>query len=102
MSFVWLILAAHFSRADNTLLMIFSLIVPLLLFIKKRWALLALQLLTLSGALVWLFTIWKLIKLRISMGEDWVRMASILFGVFLITLLAAVLLASPKVKKRYF
>jgi len=45
-SITWLMIAAHFSRADNNILMIISLLVPFLLLIKRRLALLALKGLT--------------------------------------------------------
>lgn len=101
LSFSWLLIAAHFSRAENNLLVIISLAIPFLLFIKKRWSLVAVQVLTLCGALVWLFTTYNLIKSRIAVGEDWTRMAIILVAVAILTIVSGLLLGSAKIKERY-
>lgn len=98
--FTWLLLAAHFSRADNTLLMILSLMAPLLLLIKRGWSLRILQGFTFAGAIVWIYTTWKLAEARISSGDDWIRMAVILTVVALITIAASILIGSGKARKR--
>lgn len=87
----WLLLAAHFSRADNTVLMICSLLVPFLLFITRKWALRIVQILTAAGALIWVDTTWQLIRRRIELGEEYGRMTIILLSVALFTLVAALL-----------
>jgi hypothetical protein len=97
----WLLLAAHFSRAGQTILMIFSLIVPLLLFIRKKWALRAVQILTAAGAVVWIDTTWQLIRVRMDMEQDYIRMAVILLTVALFTLVSALLAGTGKMKARY-
>jgi hypothetical protein len=101
LSFSWLLLAAHFSRADLNILMVISLLIPLILIIRKRWALITVQLLTIAGALEWIRTTWILAVSRISDGEEWARMAIILVSVSIITFIAALLLNSKKVKKSY-
>lgn len=97
----WLLLAAHYSRADNTVFMILSLLVPLLLLVRKFWAHLALVILTLAASLVWVATALRLINQRINAGDDWTRMAIILFAVALFTIFSAVFLNSRKIKERY-
>jgi hypothetical protein len=99
--FTWILLAAHFSRANSTLLMIVCLAAPLILLIKKRWALISIQIATLAGAGVWLLTTYQLIKTRVALGEDWARMAIILISVSLITAIAGILIGSGKNKERY-
>lgn len=99
--FAWLLLAAHYSRADNTLFMILSLMIPLLFFIRRRWALTGLQLLTYAGALVWIQTIIQYAGQRASAGEPWLRLAIILGSVAVFTAISGILLNSKKIKKAY-
>ena len=42
----WLLLAAHFSRADINILALICLLAPFLLLVKKKWALKTLLILT--------------------------------------------------------
>lgn len=97
----WLLLAAHFSRADLNLIAIICLLVPFILIIRKRWALKLLIILTVLGSLVWVHTTWQLINSRLDSGEDWNRMAIILFSVALYTLFSAIFLNSPVVRKKF-
>lgn len=96
-----LMLSAHFYRHLNYPLMIVSLLAPCLLFIKRRWSLLAVQFLAILGGGVWISTIVEIARMRIAMGEDWIRMAVILGAVALFTIFAGLLLNSSKVKEDY-
>jgi hypothetical protein len=97
----FLFLAAHFLRSAHTPLVILCLVTPLLLLIKKRGILILLQCLTYVGVLVWVHTIYVLVRLRIGMAEPWGRMVLILLGVAVFTFLAGYLLNSDLVKQRY-
>jgi len=97
----FLILAAHFSRAGNSVLTILCMLVPLLLFIKRRWILLVFQILLYCGVFVWINTIIQIASDRIDLGQPWIRMAIILGVLALITGLSGVLLNSNVIKKRY-
>lgn len=97
----FLILAAHFSRADNLVLMILCLLVPALLFIKRRWVLLVIQILLYFGVLVWIHAIIQIASERINLGQSWLRMAIILSIVALITGVSGLLLNSNVIKERY-
>lgn len=97
----WLLLAAHYSRADNLPLMILSLLIPFLFLIRRRWALLSLQILTYAGALVWIQTTIEYAHARALAGEPWLRLAIILGGVTLFTILTGLLLNSRKMYKTY-
>jgi hypothetical protein len=97
----FLILAAHFSRADNLVLMILCLLVPTLMFIKRRWVLLVIQILLYCGVFVWINTIIQLASERIDLGQPWLRMGIILSFIALITGLSGVLLNSNAIKKKY-
>jgi hypothetical protein len=96
-----LMLSAHFFRHWNYLLMIVSLLAPCLLFIKRRWSLIALRVFTILGGGVWIVAIVDIAKIRITMGEPWGKMAVILGVVALFTIFAGLLLNSSKVKEKY-
>lgn len=76
-------------------------LVPFLLLVKKKWALKSLVILTILGALEWLRTTWQLINSRMESGDDWKRMAVILFSVALFTMFSGMLLNSKKVRDKY-
>lgn len=97
----WVLLAAHFSRADNNIIAIFCLMIPFLMFIKKKWILTLLSILTFSGGIVWLHTAYTLTKARIGIDESWVRMAIIIIIVSLFTLLSGYFINSGKIRKSY-
>ena len=88
----FLILAAHFSRNDQTLLMIVSAVLPIMLIIKTLWARLVLQVALVLGALEWVWSTLDLIEIRKEIGEDWQRLAIILFSVAAFTLVSGLLL----------
>ena len=96
-----LLLAAHFLRWGQTPLVILSLVFPLLLLIHKRWALLTVQALTVSGAVVWLLATYQFVAYRMAVGEPWMRLVVILGTVVALTITAALLLSSASVRARY-
>ncbi len=96
-----LILSAHFYRHWNYLLMILSLLVPCLLFVKRRWSLIAVQFFAILGGGVWISTIVEIAKERILMGEPWGKMAVILGAVALFTAVSGLILNAKKVKEKY-
>ena len=101
LSISWILLAAHFSRARLNIIAIICLAVPFLLLIKKIWTLKLLVILTVLGSMVWVHTTWQLIGSRIDSGDDWKRMAIILFAVAIFTLFSAFLINSQKIRKKY-
>lgn len=96
-----ILLAAHFLRSYSLLPMTLCLMAPFLLFIKQRWSLLTLQLLTIPAALIWLVTLSGIIQQRIFEGRSWTASAIILGGVALFTLFAGWLLNSPQLKEKF-
>lgn len=70
-------------------------------FIKKKWAILGLQILTYAGALVWVHTAYLFVQQRIAYGESWVRLGIILLFVAAFTFFTGTLLNSAKIKSRY-
>ena len=97
----FLLLGAHFLRSGHIILAGASLLIPLLLLIKKRWSLLFVKGLTYSGAIVWMQTTFFLVQQHRMAGAPWIRMMLILSGVTIFTLYAGYLLNSDIVKRRY-
>ena len=96
-----ILLAAHFLRSYNLFPMAVCLLAPLLLFIHKRWSLLALQLSTIAAALIWLVTLYEIIQQRLFEHRSWMDSAIILGAVAAFTLLAGWLLNSSQVREKY-
>lgn len=87
-----LLIAAHFLREGAFPLVALSLAFPFLLLFKKPWARYTVQLALLIATAVWLRTMYVIAHWRITMEQPWGRMALILGGVALFTLLSALLL----------
>lgn len=96
-----LLLGAHFLRQGSLPLVGVCLLVPLLLFVKKRWALNMLRVFAYGSAAIWLYATITLVRHRMAVGAPWTRMSLILLGVTAFTLLAATLISSDVLKKRY-
>jgi hypothetical protein len=96
-----ILLVAHFLRQGEFILMLLCMLTPLLLLIKKRWSLFALQLLMYLDATIWLITTIKIVQERIFFGEAWVRLVIILGAVILFTIVAGLLLNSSIIKEKY-
>lgn len=96
-----LLLAAHFLRAGNVLLVALSLATPLLFLHRKRWSLILLQSAAYLGTVCWLWVALQLVEVRQQAGRPWVAAAAILVGVALFTLAAGLLLNSRSMRERY-
>ncbi len=96
-----ILLGAHFLRFGNITMTIFALLVPFLLLIKKRAALLMAQMLALLGGLFWIKVAIDEIWVRVAADVSWTRLAMILGSVAIFTLWSAWLLASDDVSARY-
>lgn len=96
-----LLMAAHFSRADNFFLILLSLIAPFILLVRKPWAARAMQIALLLGALEWVRTLVVIARARLAVGEPWLRMAVILGVVALVTAGSALVFQTKALKTRY-
>ena len=96
-----LVLAAHFSRGDNLPMIVFSLIAPLLLLVRRPWVARAFQIALVLGALEWIRTVIAIGIARQALGEPWLRMAVILGAVALVTALSALVFQTKALKIRY-
>lgn len=100
-SFMILILAAHFSRANSNILAVLALLIPFFLFIKKAWVIDVLQMLGYLAAVVWIFTGYQYVQLRIASGDDWIRLVFIIAAVAVYSAWSAYFLRSDRVKEIY-
>ncbi len=96
-----LLIAAHFLRAMDTPLVALSLAAPLLLLWRRRWSLIALQVLAYLAAWRWIETALGLIAMREQLGRPWTAAAIILGAVALFTALSGLLLNSRSMRERY-
>lgn len=92
-----LLMAAHFLRDGELVLVAISLAAPLLLLIRHVFAVRLVQLLLVIAAAEWIRTAWILAGHRLSLGQPFARMLVILGAVALFTLLAAIPLRRPTV-----
>lgn len=97
----FLLLGAHFLRADIPSLVLLCLGAPFLLLVARRWALRTVQVALWCGAGVWAFTGLSIGRDRLAAGQPWLRMALILGAVALFTAFAGLLLNARSVKARY-
>lgn len=81
--------------------MVVSILVPLLLLIRKRWSLILVQLSAYAAAGVWLSTAIHLVQERMISARPWSGAAIILGSVALFSMFAGLLLNSRKVQERY-
>ncbi len=96
-----LVLAAHFSRADNTFLLVIVFILILVLFIRKPFAARIIQVSLVLSALEWVWTAFYLAAARMENDQPWIRLVIILGFVSLFTLASALVFYSAGLKKRY-
>jgi hypothetical protein len=96
-----LLLAAHFYRAAAWPWFMATLALLPLLALRRSWVPRVLQLALLAGAAEWLWTAALLAQQRLALGQPWLRMACILGGVALLTLAAALVFRSARLKARY-
>jgi len=97
----FLVLAAHFYRAGQQALALACILILFLLFVKRSWIPYLMQAALVLGALEWLRSLMMLVHIRIEWGQPWQRLAFILGGVALFTLLSALVFRSKSLKSRY-
>ena len=89
-----LLLAAHFLRSDDILLVLLALAVAGLLLVRRRWAGRVVQCVLVIGAIEWLRTLVILTQQRQLAGLPYGRMAAILAIVGAFSLASAALMQS--------
>ncbi len=96
-----LLMAAHFSRADNLLLLVLCLTAPFLLFVRRPWVARGIQIGLWIGALEWVRTLVSIALRRQELGQPWLRMAVILGVAAMFTALSALVFRSKSLTERY-
>lgn len=96
-----LLLAAHFHRAAAWPWLLATLALLPLLALRRAWVPRVLQVALLAGAAEWVWTAALLAQQRLALGQPWLRMVLILTAVAGLTLAAALVFRSPRLKARY-
>jgi len=96
-----LLLGAHFLRANQLALTAICAIAIILLLIKRAWVIALQQIILFIGSGIWISVTYQIWVQRGLLGEPRLRMALILGGVAVFTLISALILQSPVVQKRF-
>lgn len=96
-----LVLAAHFLRAGNFLMVVLILALLGLLAVPRAWAARTVQVALLLGVVEWIWTLSRLAGARARAGEPALRMTIILGMVALLTGLSALLFRSARLRRRF-
>lgn len=96
-----LLIAAHFSRADNAALTLLGLAFPLILLVRRPWVVLATQVALVLAGIEWIRTLVAIAARRQAAGEPWLRMAIILGAVAAFTFGSALVFRNRNLKGRY-
>ena len=97
----FLLLVAHFFRAENHPAMILSFFMTGLIFVRRPWAARTVQIGLLLGSVEWLRASTALVIARHEMGEPFLRLAMILGGVFLFTVLSALVFQTRIIRAHF-
>ncbi len=97
----FLVLGAHFLRADSMIGVYAVLAVIALLFVRRPWVARIVQAVLVLGALEWLRTMYELAQIRAIHGQPYGRMLVILGVVAAVTLCSALLFQLPALKDVY-
>jgi hypothetical protein len=95
------LLAAHFFRGENQLAALISILMIILVFVRRPWAARAIQACLVLGSVEWLRSTISLVHYRIAMGQPFLRLAIILGGVALFTALASLVFQTGKLKAHF-
>jgi hypothetical protein len=97
----YLLLGASFLRAGDQLMVLACGALLLLLAVPRWWAARLAQLALAFAALRWLWLTWMLAGMRAAAGLPYARMIAILGAVALLTLLAALVFNSARLRRYY-
>lgn len=96
-----IILAAHFLRAGNMLVVVILIASLVLLLVKRPWIVRVIQTILVLGAIEWLLTLSELMSRRIEMGQPYMRMVAILGSVAFLTAVSGLAFRSESLRNRY-
>jgi hypothetical protein len=97
----FLLLGASFLRAGNELMVAVSAGLALMLAVPRPWAARLAQFALVLAALRWLWLTWTMATVRAAAGVPYARMVAILATVALLTLLAALVFRSRRLRRYY-
>src|SRR5689334_7919529 len=97
-----LVLAAHFFRNGQILLVLMSLAAAALLAVPRWWVARAIQVFLIIGALEWVRTAMAIADERLSAGQPWLRMAIILGCVAMFTLLSSLVIFTRPLRRHFY
>ena len=96
-----LVLAAHFLRAGNILMLGLVLVLLALLGVRRRWAAQAVQAALVLGAAEWVRTLLGLVASRSQDGQPVLRLCIILGIVASVTALSALVFRTARLRRWY-
>ena len=96
-----IVLAAHFLRDGNIVMVIVVFVLLGLLAVRRRWAAKLVQLALILGAVEWARTLIQLVAWRSETGQPMLRLVFILGSVALLTALSALVFRADRLKKWY-
>ena len=96
-----LLLAAHFLRTGNFIVVAGLLALVPLLAVRRRWVPIVVRLTLWLGAGIWVYTLARFAVERVRLGEPWLRLAVILGGVAAFTALSSLPTWSPRLQAWY-
>ena len=97
----FILLAAHFLRDAQTVLVLCALVLPFLLLTRKIWAVRLVQFALVLGALEWIRSLLALQAIRVENGMPWTRLAIIIGCVALFTGCSALVFFHTSLKQKY-
>jgi hypothetical protein len=97
----FLLLAAHFWRAENTPLVLLSVVYPFLLLVRRPWVAHAVRFALVLGGLEWIRRTIVLVGQRQEAGAPWTRLAIILLAVAAFTFAAALVFRAERLRAWY-
>jgi hypothetical protein len=97
----FVLLAAHFLKGENQLAAWVSILMVLLVFVRRPWAARTIQVCLLLGSIEWLRSTVSLVLSRIEAGEPFLRLAIILGGVALFTALSSLVFRTSKLRDHF-
>ncbi len=96
--FSLLLLAAHFSRNNIPYLPYIFLILPLLFLVRKNFIRVGIQIILFIGGFIWIYATYHYVNIRISQGQNWLRLLIILAIVSILTFYSSLLMNSENIK----
>lgn len=95
------LLAAHFLRASQFVLVAICVLFVMLLAVPRRWAARVIQVALVAGTFEWLLSLVLIAQQRMASGLPYTRVSLILAGVAALTLASAFAFLLPALRKRY-